>query len=50
MDEMVLLIDDEDRKTLKRSKTMPKISFRNLKLKSSEEYLICRTYFVLEKT
>ena len=25
---------------------MSKINFRNLKLKSHEEYLICRTYFV----
>ena len=32
-----------NRKTLKRPKMMPKL---NLKLKSHEEYLICRTYFV----
>ena len=37
----------ENRKTLKRPKMMSKINFRNLKLKSHEEYLICRTYFVL---
>ena len=36
-----------NRKTLKRPKIMSKINFRNLKLKSHEEYLICRTYFVL---
>ena len=35
-----------NRKTLKRPKLMSKINFRNLKLKSHEEYLICRTYFV----
>ena len=35
-----------NRKTLKRPKMMAKINFRNLKLKSHEEYLICRTYFV----
>ena len=40
----------ENRKTLKRPKTLSKINFRNLKLKSHEEYLICRTYFVLSKT
>ena len=34
------------RKTLKRPKTMSKLNFRNLKLKSHEEYLICRAYFV----
>ena len=35
-----------NRKTLKRPKMMSKINFRTLKLKSHEEYLICRTYFV----
>ena len=35
-----------NRKTLKRLKTMSKLNFRNLKLKSHEEYLIRRTYFV----
>ena len=35
-----------NRKTLKRPKMMSKINFRNLKLKSHEEYLIYRTYFV----
>ena len=35
-----------NRKTLKRPKMMSKINFRNLKLKSHEEYLICRKYFV----
>ena len=35
-----------NRKTLKRPKMMSKINFRNLKLNSYEEYLICRTYFV----
>ena len=35
-----------NRKTLKCPKMMSKINFRNLKLKSHEEYLICRTYFV----
>ena len=35
-----------NRKTLKRPQMMSKINFRNLKLKSHEEYLICRTYFV----
>ena len=39
-----------NRKTLKRPAMMSKINFRNLKLKSHEEYLICRTYFVWEKT
>ena len=39
-----------NRKTLQRPKTMSKIKFRNLKLKSHEEYLICRTYFVKSKT
>ena len=39
-----------NRKTLKRPKTMSKINFTNLKLKSHEEYLIGRTYFVLQKT
>ena len=28
---------------------MSKINFRNLKLKSHEEYLICRTYFFFAK-
>ena len=28
---------------------MSKINFRNLKLKSHEEYLICRTYFFFIK-
>ena len=36
-----------NRKTLKRPKMMSKINFSNLKLKSHNEYLICRTYFVL---
>ena len=36
-----------NRKTLKRPKMMSKINFRKLKLKSHEEYLICRTDFVL---
>ena len=35
-----------NRKTLKRPKMMSKINFRTLKLKSHEEYLICRTFFV----
>ena len=35
-----------NRKTLKRPKSMSKINFRNLKLKSHEEYLVCRTFFV----
>ena len=39
-----------NRKTLKRPKVMLKINLRNLKLKSHEEYLICRTYFVYQKT
>ena len=39
-----------NRKTLQRPKMMSKINFRNLKLKSHEEYLICKTYFVLTKT
>ena len=39
-----------NRKTIKRPKMMSKIRFRNLKLKSHEEYLICRTYFVQKKT
>ena len=38
-----------NRKTPKRPKMMSKINFRTLKLKSHEEYLICRTYFVLVK-
>ena len=41
---------EENRKTLKRPKMMSKTNFTNLKLKSDEEYLICRTYFVLQKT
>ena len=28
---------------------MSKLNFRSLKLKINEEYLICRTYFVLQK-
>ena len=40
----------ENRKTLKRPKMMSKINFENLKLKSHEEYLNCRTYFVQLKT
>ena len=36
-----------NRKTLKRPKMKSKIKFRNLKLKSHEEYLICRIYFGL---
>ena len=39
--------DPGNRKTLKRPKMMSKISFRNFKLKSPEEYLIYKTYFVL---
>ena len=39
-----------NRKILKRPKSMSKLNFRNLKLKSHEEYLISRTYFVLSKT
>ena len=35
-----------NRKTQRRHKMMSKINFRNLKLKSHEKYLICRTYFV----
>ena len=35
-----------NRKTLKRLKTTTKSNFRTLKLKSHEEYLIYRTYFV----
>ena len=35
-----------NRKTLKRLKTMSKLNCRNLKLKSHEEYLICRPYFL----
>ena len=38
--------DPGNRKTLKRPKMMSKLNFRNLKLKSHEEYRICRTYFV----
>ena len=36
----------ENRKTLNWPKKVPKPNFRNLKLKSHEEYLICRTYYV----
>ena len=39
-----------NRKTLKSPKTMSKINFKNLKLQSHEEYLICRTFFVKSKT
>ena len=35
-----------NRKTLRRPELMSKVNFRNLKLKSHEEYLICRTHFV----
>ena len=35
-----------NRKTLQRPKMMSKINFGNLKLKSHEEYLICRTCFI----
>ena len=35
-----------NRKTQKRPKMMSKVKFRNLKYKSHEEYLICRSYFV----
>ena len=35
-----------NRKTLKWLKMLTKINFRNLKLKSHEEYLIYRTYFI----
>ena len=35
-----------NRKTLKRLKMKSKMNFRNLKLKSHEEYLICRTYSI----
>ena len=38
-----------NRKTVKRPKMLSKINFRNLKLKSHEEYLICRTYFVCKR-
>ena len=38
----------ENRKTLKRPKMMSKLNFRNLKLKSHEEYLIYRTHFVFQ--
>ena len=36
-----------NRKTLNRLKMMSKLNFENFKLKSHEEYLNCRTYFVL---
>ena len=39
-----------NRKTLQRPKSMSKINLRNLILKSHEEYLICGTYFVKQKT
>ena len=39
-----------NRKTLKWLKMITKSNFRNLKLKSLEEYLIYRTYFIKEKT
>ena len=39
-----------NRKTIKRPKMMLNINFRNLKLKSHDEYMICRTYFVMFKT
>ena len=39
-----------NRKTLKWLKMLTKINFRTLKLKSHEEYLIYRTYFVKQKT
>ena len=35
-----------NRKTLNRPKRISRMNFRNFKLKSHEEYLICRTYFV----
>ena len=35
-----------NRKTLKRPELVSKVNFRNLKLKSHEEYLICRTTIV----
>ena len=41
---------EEIEKTLKRPQMMSKINFRILKLKSHEEYLICRTYFVSQNT
>ena len=56
-DNLMLLInqysknqDPGNRKTLKRPKMMSKINLRILKLKSHEKYLICRTYFVYQKT
>ena len=39
-----------NRKTLKWLKMITKFNFRNLKLKSHEEYLIYRTFFVKQKT
>ena len=36
----------ENRKTRNKPKKVPKPSYRNLKLKSHEEYLIYRKYFV----
>ena len=42
-----LKIGSRNRKNLKWPKMISKINFRNLKLKSYEEYLICRTSFVL---
>ena len=39
-----------NRKTLKRLKMLTKSNLRTLKLKSHEEYLIYRTYFVKQKT
>ena len=39
-----------NRKTLKWLKTITKSNYRNLKLKSHEEYLIYRTYFIQQKT
>ena len=38
---------EEIEKTLKLLKMVTKCNFRNLKLKSREEYLIFRTYFIL---
>ena len=35
-----------NRKTLNQPKKESKLNLRNLKLKSHEEYLICRRYFV----
>ena len=39
-----------NRKTIIRPKMMSEITFGNLKLKSLEEYLIYKTYFVKKKT